>query len=803
MAQKWNLVGQKGLEGTRNPDPNLSDAEAYYLYDDQPGYKDGKPSVKGDNKGVIYTSFGSVVVDAETHNEKADKVGAEKAKATGYEVGSQTKDLSSTSFGEKPESVAKQLKAEATKADIAKITSLPALTNLAKTKRISEGDLARLAYLYGWDMGDVRTAVALGDAEEPTIESGPLGSDYNWWNLLGFNTLEEADSAFGRGEISKADVDRAIQNTKEDVGNVRTTPDYPITLYNGNGDATVVYDEYQAGWARRGGYSFTDKPNSFQVTFRDKYGNEKRVDYREFDKWRDREGWTFVSRNQVNQPTGDTTPEGTDTKEVTGPKEGDTKVENGITYIFQNGEWVVYETPVSDEGPKEGDTKVVDGVTYIFQNGEWVVVEQPPTGGPTGGPTGAGQIVGQTGSTTMNQFNNIPEGAVLVQSDEDRLYLMYTVPGAGNMYKGLPIRMFYEVRHNDLYKAGILTKGSPYEINYYMTEEEIDDFIVAGTTSELPGNDPNTGEAPHPFLTFVDNLTTQAQVAPWLLDKQSISLLAEAALEGREVTEAEWRVTDWYQTHNEAEREWLRLYYADPATATAAKDDYKIQVSRALQAAGVTGGYDSSTGQEKAAPDALVSWIADKWVSGQWSESYTSEQLALFADPFRSGVRDADFTKYVTSAGVQGLERTAEKEDRVRQLYSQWLGPVFGKLTDAEVSERAGRLRNDPDFEASLIEQLKNNRLGLFPQYTNAELSYEDIVTPWRNLTTSVWGEAADETESWWQDMVATNDFTTGTATLRAKGLENNNQQVTIEATQALEAALGEGSVYQNLGANQ
>ena len=91
----------------------------------------------------------------------------------------------------------------------------------------------------------------------------------------------------------------------------------------------------------------------------------------------------------------------------------------------------------------------------------------------------------------------------------------------------------------------------------------------------------------------------------------------------------------------------------------------------------------------------------------------------------------------------------------------------------------------------------------MFPQYTNSELSYEDIVTPWRNLTTSVWGEAADETESWWQDMVATNDFTTGTATLRAKGLENNNQQVTIEATQALESALGEGSVYQNLGANQ
>ena len=412
-------------------------------------------------------------------------------------------------------------------------------------------------------------------------------------------------------------------------------------------------------------------------------------------------------------------------------------------------------------------------------------------------------IAGQPGSQTLNQFNNIPDGAVLVESDEDRLYLMYTVPGAGTIYKGLPLRMFYEVRHNDLYKAGILTEDAPYEVNYFMTEDEIDDFIVAGNSAELQGNDPNTGLAPHPFLVFVDNLTTQAQIAPWLLDKESISLIAEAELEGRQVSAAEWAMTDWYKEHSEAEQNWLRKYYSDPSSAAALKNDYKIQVSGALEAAGVTGGFDSETGQEKAPPDALVSWVADKWVSGQWTEAYASEQLALFADPFRSGVRDTDFTGYVTSAGVEGLERTAEKEDRVRQLYNQWLGPVFGQLTNEEVSERAGRIRNDPDFEAALIEQLKNNRLGLFPQYTNSNLSYEDIVTPWRNLTTSVWGEAADETESWWQDMVATNDFTTGTATLRAKGLEQDNSQVTIEATQALQAALGDGSVYENLGANQ
>ena len=45
----YNLLGQQGTYGTRNPDPNLSDAEATYLYDKAPG--------EGDNKGVRYTSY--------------------------------------------------------------------------------------------------------------------------------------------------------------------------------------------------------------------------------------------------------------------------------------------------------------------------------------------------------------------------------------------------------------------------------------------------------------------------------------------------------------------------------------------------------------------------------------------------------------------------------------------------------------------------------------------------------------------------------------------------------------------------
>lgn len=436
----------------------------------------------------------------------------------------------------------------------------------------------------------------------------------------------------------------------------------------------------------------------------------------------------------------------------------------------------------------------------------------PPTGDPLPGDPLPGDVLPPSGqsqeqvlSNEKNQFNNIPEGADLVDV-EGQLFLRYAVPGAGSLYQGSTIFMFYEVKDNDPIEAGFVTPGENYFINAKFSYDDLDLMgVIAGNSADLPGNDPATGKAPHPFTSFAENLAKEATIQPWLLDPDSVALIAEAALEGREVTRAEWFSTNWYKTHNEAERSWLEEYTADPLTATQKANDYKLQVASALKAAGVSGGYDTDTNKELAAPDALSGWIANKWVTGEWSEAYTTEQLALFADPFRSGVRDAKFSEYIDSGGVGGLNRTAEQEDRVRSLYTQWLGPVFGSLTDAEVAEKAGRIRNNPDYEAALVESLKTSRLALFPKHTNTELTYDDIVSPYRGITRQIWGQEADETQGWWQDMVATNDYEASQTLLREKGLEQNIGQVTVEATRALQEALGgaAGSVETNLGVNQ
>ena len=403
----------------------------------------------------------------------------------------------------------------------------------------------------------------------------------------------------------------------------------------------------------------------------------------------------------------------------------------------------------------------------------------PTTTTTTTTTTGTGQIT----NTAFTQFNNIPENGLLWDVGGN-FYIVYEVPGSqGELYEGNPIYMAYELKDNDLVNAGLLTKGETApQPNATMDQAFFDSIaIVTGNTDQL------TALIDNPFASFVETVGEQSQVAPWITDPEMIALIAEAAVEGREVSDAEWQTTNWYQTHNESEREWLRTYYSDPSTATQLTTDAQIAVANSLQAAGVSN-----------APEALINWVAGKFVSGEWSQTYTTEQISLFADPYATGKRDESFENYLSSTALTGVDRTTEREREVRELYGKWLGPSLGKLTDNEVAEIAGRLRDDPEYQDQLVQSLKQSRLAAFSNYTNPELTYEDIARPWRNLTTSVWGQTADETQGWWQDMVKSNDFAQAQTTLREKGLEQDITQVTQDATKALQQGLGQGTVSQS-----
>jgi len=515
-----------------------------------------------------------------------------------------------------------------------------------------------------------------------------------------------------------------------------TKEQYPKVLLNDQGISSIVRNPTEEYYAKLGGYTETldtsqldQAPGVFVNLAIDQAGN-------------------LV---QENTATG----ESTIIKTLT-PEEKNTAVE------IEKEIPPPIETVETDEGV----------VTVGSPTGTTTGVTQGIAGGPAVPPPGGIQLV---------DLNNVPRDAYVWNVD-NQLYVAYEVPGAGDVYDGPPIYMAYEVYRNDLVEAGLWSKGETLPTISPIRKEDFDRVAIlfSGDTNQLTQDNRN------PFAAFTETITEQSQVAPWITDSEVIGLIAEAALEGREVTDAEWQTTNWYQTHNESEREWLRTYYSDPSTATQLTTDAQIAVGNALQAAGVSN-----------APEALINWVAGKYVSGEWSQTYTTEQVALFADPYATGKRDVQFENYLSSTALTGVDRTTEREREVRELYSKWLGPTLGKLTDQETAEIAGRLRDDPDYEDQLVQSLKQSRLAAFSNYTNPELTYEDIARPWRNLTTSVWGQTADETQGWWQEMVKSNDFATAQNTLREKGLEQDITQVTQDATQALQQALGQGTVSQ------
>jgi hypothetical protein len=127
-----------------------------------------------------------------------------------------------------------------------------------------------------------------------------------------------------------------------------------------------------------------------------------------------------------------------------------------------------------------------------------------------------------------------------------------------------------------------------------------------------------------------------------------------------------------------------------------------------------------------------------------------------------------------------------------------WLGPAYGAWDDGEIQQWAGVLRNDPNGEQRLVENLKNQRLALFPWNEDRNTSYDDMAQPWRTFGQNVWGQQMDETEEYFQEMVRNNDVTLNGALLRKKGLQKGIGKVVNDTNSALIDSFG-GSVRQQV----
>ena len=345
-------------------------------------------------------------------------------------------------------------------------------------------------------------------------------------------------------------------------------------------------------------------------------------------------------------------------------------------------------------------------------------------------------------------------------------------------------------------------------------------------------------KARHPFNEFVSSFAKEARVNPMLRDPEVLALWAHAIIEGRTPSEAELRNTAYFRTRTEAERDWILLQASDPKTAAQRLKDAELRVKDMMHEFGWN------------APDPnVIHAIAKQWVTGKWTERQTREQVRKVSDPHYSGaywfagrelkpgwevheyngkyyirgkarisyqlkdpVEIAYFMKYAKKGvkphviGKQPTRQdwlnitvlksgssTAPNVEEVRDLVLQWLGPTYGGWNDAEIQKWASRITTNENARAQLEEVLRRQRLALFPEYTNQNLTYEDIATPWRAVFQDMWGQAPDEKDPFWTKVVRTNDQMLASQMLRDEGLKRGVEKVRAQLYESMRQSLGDG----------
>jgi len=402
--------------------------------------------------------------------------------------------------------------------------------------------------------------------------------------------------------------------------------------------------------------------------------------------------------------------------------------------------------------------------------------------GPDGDDDGEGDgtsvvinsaVASQTSANTYAQ--GIPSGGEITKVG-DLYYILYTIPDTN-----IPIS--YEATEQDI--RGLFPLDFDQQQFKSLTTAEFNQLgaIDFGNVAEL--YDPRLiSQGMTPWEGFIDYLDKEAELRPWLADEEMVFLLAESTLEGRTVTEAEWKTTNWWRTHTQDERDWLLLSQGKsieelPADAQSKIQDDKIAIRNAMIQAGVSN-----------PPDNLINWVSNKLTTGQWSTTYTEDQIALVADPSKVGALDTDLQDFISGDAIE-YDTTRAGEDRVQQLYKRYLGPVFGDVQANLVAEEAGKLRNDPDYEQELITKLTAQKKSLFPNYAE-DVTYEEFAAPWENFTTNQWGQQVDTTSDYFQEVLKLNDATKASKYLTQKGLDMGVDKVVNEALDALKV-FGQG----------
>lgn len=359
-----------------------------------------------------------------------------------------------------------------------------------------------------------------------------------------------------------------------------------------------------------------------------------------------------------------------------------------------------------------------------------------------------------------------PDSAELWHIDK-KVYVVYYVPGT-------KIPMAWHVQSTSDWSA--ITGGKDVPFAKELTKDQ---YLKAGghffgTSTEL------ANLTDHPFEEYAKVYDREVKLKPWLADPEVQAIWLGATMEGRTPDPGELQSTNWWKTHNDAQRAWITLNAQDPSTAAQTMDSNRRRIRDALVTAGIA-----------APPKWLVETIARQYTNGELTDVQLGDAIRSIADPY-SGIKlPKSLQEAFSERDLTALDHTQAGEDRVRDLVRTYLGPRYGQWDEEKVARWAGKLRNDPDAEQQLTQTLSNQLKSLYGTKDTVKdwdptTTWDDLASPWISLASETWGQRIEPGDALVDKLIRMNDAEEAGTYLRKTGLNRNITSVVNSTMDAM-----------------
>ena len=188
-------------------------------------------------------------------------------------------------------------------------------------------------------------------------------------------------------------------------------------------------------------------------------------------------------------------------------------------------------------------------------------------------------------------------------------------------------------------------------------------------------------------------------------------------------------------------------------------------------------------------PESVIDYLATQTNKGYFSQAEALEQMNGIFDPSANIVLDNGVLNALEGISVA---TTKVGETDVQDLLDQYL-PEHLHAT-YNVSEEAGKIRNNAGARESLINKLKKTRFQFYDMY-DEDISWQQIIASKQQMAKSVLGQDLKSNDPLLDEIIKMNDSGKELERLRNYGLKTGNQKVKNDLAGAMMDTFGKGIV--------